>query len=161
MAEFLVPLNINKFDMKDYLFHAYGIPALSIRSSIQQLSIERKNDGAYHRPRSVKRMIVEMGPSQRGGPFVWPEEITNLEPWDKQLYDDAQRANEQAQQDFNRYGSKTRRKDLKSVKEQAEALLRDKEGWQPSWVQRSDTAGQQLGVGTPLEIREQLGSETL
>jgi len=36
----------------------------------------------YKRPRAIKKMMVEMD-----RPFVWPEEPTDLTPWDKELYD--------------------------------------------------------------------------
>jgi large subunit ribosomal protein L23 len=85
MASFIVPLNWNKLDMKDYLWNAYGVPALSVRSYIQQRRVQQDSDGKvrpriryWHRPRSVKRMIVEMGDGEHGGPFVWPDNPEDL-----------------------------------------------------------------------------------
>ena len=61
MASFKVPLNINKLDLKDYLYHAYGIPVLSVRSYIKQVPAQKREGTAkWYRPRSLKRMIVEM-----------------------------------------------------------------------------------------------------
>lgn len=155
MAEFLVPLKINKLDLKDYLFHAYGIPALTIRSSIQQMPIKRKwPRGPYHRPQATKRMIVEMDTSYRGGPFVWPEEETNFEAWDKQIFDDNEASRKAYQQNMARYGAGVGRKEVGSLKEQVQELIERKQAWKPSWSLRNDTSSQQLGVGTPMESRD-------
>ena len=45
-ASFLTPLNLNKLDLKDYLYNAYGIHVLSVRSYVQQ---QRVREG---KPRS-------------------------------------------------------------------------------------------------------------
>ncbi|KAF2084436.1 hypothetical protein K490DRAFT_49113, partial [Saccharata proteae CBS 121410] len=75
-AKFKVPLNLNKFDMRDYLFHAYGVRSVGVRSYIRQsklrfgkpdqLDVEPKG---WFRPMSTKYMFVELEQ-----PFVWPEE---------------------------------------------------------------------------------------
>ena len=67
MARFLVPLNFNKYDLRDYLFHAYGVRALKIRSYVDQQPVTRNNAGRIIRPQSLKRMTVDMDK-----PFVWP-----------------------------------------------------------------------------------------
>jgi large subunit ribosomal protein L23 len=75
-ATFLVPLSLNKLDLRDYLFHAYGIRVHGVRSYIQMQKIQQDKPGAkrpkprkWFRPKSIKKMMVEM---ER--PFVWPEE---------------------------------------------------------------------------------------
>jgi large subunit ribosomal protein L23 len=75
-ATFLVPLNLNKLDMRDYLFHAYGIRVHGVRSYIQMSKLTQDKPGSkrpkprkWFRPKSIKKMMVEM---ER--PFVWPEE---------------------------------------------------------------------------------------
>jgi large subunit ribosomal protein L23 len=82
-ARFLVPLDIGKLDLRDYLFHAYNIRAVNIRSYVEQQKVCVSDDaqGRYrrwHRPRAKKYMTVEMD-----RPFVWPEEPTDWEPWGK------------------------------------------------------------------------------
>lgn len=86
----MVPLNLNKFDLRDYLFNAYSVRTLSIRSFIKQLPIQRVQKGSIrdlpgrrqlYRPKSLKRMTVELEK-----PFVWPETPEDLEPWDHQRY---------------------------------------------------------------------------
>jgi large subunit ribosomal protein L23 len=75
-ATFLVPLSLNKLDLRDYLFHAYGIRVYGVRSYIQMKKITQDKPGSkrpkprkWFRPKSIKKMMVEM---ER--PFVWPEE---------------------------------------------------------------------------------------
>lgn len=76
MASFLVPLNLNKLDLKDYLYHAYDLPVLSVRSYIQQQKIRQDKPAKlmpaprrWFRPRAIKKMTVEL---ERA--FVWPKE---------------------------------------------------------------------------------------
>ncbi len=40
-ATFITPLNFNKFDIIDYLYHLYGIEVLSVRSYVQQGKVRR------------------------------------------------------------------------------------------------------------------------
>jgi large subunit ribosomal protein L23 len=75
-ASFIVPLNLNKLDIKDYLYNAYGIHVLSVRSFVQQQRVRQDKPNAkrpayrrWFRPRAIKKMTVEMDK-----PFVWPEE---------------------------------------------------------------------------------------
>lgn len=67
--------------MRDYLWNAYGVPVLGVRSYIQQQKVRQDKPGAkritprkWYRPRSIKRMLVEMEK-----PFVWPEEPENFD----------------------------------------------------------------------------------
>lgn len=77
-AQFRVPLNFNKLDIRDYLERVYGVGVVSVRSYIEQQPITRidrdqRNFGAWRRPQSIKRMTVELRE-----PFVWPEEPTDF-----------------------------------------------------------------------------------
>lgn len=78
-AQFIVPLNINKLDLRDYLFHAYGVEIYSVRSYITQQKVQRTKPGfvatRYYRPRSIKKMTVELVK-----PFVYPDEPVDLTP---------------------------------------------------------------------------------
>jgi large subunit ribosomal protein L23 len=80
-ASFIVPLNLNKLDLRDYLWHAYGVPVISVRSYIQLQKMRQDKPNAsrpaprrWYRPRSIKKMTVEMD-----RPFVWPAEPTGDE----------------------------------------------------------------------------------
>ncbi|KAK3390926.1 hypothetical protein B0H63DRAFT_126477 [Podospora didyma] len=71
MATFVVPLKFNKLDLRDYLFHAYNVKVLAVRSFVNQPPPQRKNgvaNGKWYRPRSMKMMIAELAQ-----PFVWPD----------------------------------------------------------------------------------------
>ncbi|KAK0722249.1 hypothetical protein B0T26DRAFT_739532 [Lasiosphaeria miniovina] len=70
MATFVVPLKFNKLDMRDYLFHVYGVKVQAVRSFVNQPAPDRRNggDGRWYRPRSQKMMIAELV-----NPFVWPD----------------------------------------------------------------------------------------
>jgi large subunit ribosomal protein L23 len=70
-----VPLSLNKLDLRDYLFHCYGISVLGVRSFIQMQKLRQDKEGAKRpnprqmfRPKSIKKMMVEL---ER--PFVWPK----------------------------------------------------------------------------------------
>ncbi|KAK4032445.1 hypothetical protein C8A01DRAFT_41102 [Parachaetomium inaequale] len=70
LATFVVPLQFNKLDLRDYLYHAYNVEVTAVRSFINQPAPKQKhgNAGRYYRPRSQKMMIAELVK-----PFVWPE----------------------------------------------------------------------------------------
>ncbi|KAF3923990.1 hypothetical protein ABW21_db0203162 [Orbilia brochopaga] len=84
-AQFSVPLNFNKLDLRNYLKNAYGLRVIGIRSSIRHspVILEQKRGGPkrYMRKRAEKRMTIEMTE-----PFVWPEEPTDLSKYDNALY---------------------------------------------------------------------------
>lgn len=65
-----MPLQFNKLDLRDYLYHAYNVEVTSVRSFINQPLPRQKygNTGKWYRPRSHKMMIAELVK-----PFVWPE----------------------------------------------------------------------------------------
>jgi hypothetical protein len=81
LARFCVPLDMNKLDFRDYLFHGYGVRAFNIKTYIRQRPVEvlynfpklkgRSVKPQWHRRRAIKFMTVEMDQ-----PFVWPEPPT-------------------------------------------------------------------------------------
>jgi large subunit ribosomal protein L23 len=76
-ARFLVPLDFSKYDLRDYLYHAYSVKAFNIRSYVKQMPVRDTPAQPRHwfRPESKKYMTIEMEQ-----PFVWPE-TPDLEPW--------------------------------------------------------------------------------
>ncbi|KAF1835517.1 hypothetical protein BDW02DRAFT_567987 [Decorospora gaudefroyi] len=76
-ARFKVPLDFSKYDLRDYLYHAYNVRCFNIRSFVKQMPVRDTQKQARHwfRPESEKYMTVEMEQ-----PFVWPE-VPNLDPW--------------------------------------------------------------------------------
>jgi large subunit ribosomal protein L23 len=82
-ASFIVPLNLNKLDLRDYLYNGYGVTVQGVRSYILQQKIRQDKPGSkrpaprkWFRPRSIKKMMVEMDK-----PFVWPEEPVNFDEY--------------------------------------------------------------------------------
>ncbi|CCX04447.1 ribosomal protein L23-domain-containing protein [Pyronema domesticum] len=124
-AQFIVPLNINKLDLRDYLYHAYGVEVLNVRSFITQKKIERHKPGEkatrYWRPASIKKMTVELVK-----PFVWPEEPTDLAPWDKETHKAIQEYREQNATLYGPTGYREPKAEVKNIRKLAQELLREK-----------------------------------
>lgn len=80
-ARFLVPLSFSKYDLRDYLYHAYKIKCFNIRSYVRQMPVRDTQElpGHHFRPEAQKYMTVEMEK-----PFVWPAEPESWEPWGKE-----------------------------------------------------------------------------
>ena len=156
MASFIVPLSFNKLDLKDYLWHAYKIPVLSVRSYVLQQKVRPDKPGTvdpmprkWYRERSTKRMIVEMGEGEHGGPFVWPDEIKDFAEWDKEQYDMIEEEQDFSQDALRRrqYGL-VKKKDGATLAEQAKKLLEGKEAWKPSWVEFGQGRGEKRRANT-------------
>ncbi|KAJ5152379.1 54S ribosomal protein [Penicillium capsulatum] len=135
-AQFRVPLNFNKLDLRDYLQNVYGVGVVSVRSYIEQQPITRitrdgRNFAAWRRPQSLKRMTVELRE-----PFVWPESPTDLSKWEKDSWDASERFQQEMRKE-NRQRSHSAEepdKDLrKAYEEQAKELKEDAQAWRPTW----------------------------
>ncbi|KZF23119.1 hypothetical protein L228DRAFT_281871 [Xylona heveae TC161] len=147
-ASFIVPLNLNKLDIRDYLFHAYGVKVVSVRSYVQQQRVRQDKPGSrmpaprrWYRPRSIKKMTVEMDK-----PFVWPEEPEDFSSWEKERYDAAAKSQEKEQEKYRPDYAAKPTAERKSIAEQAQALLSGKEQWRPQWVDS----------GAPVEVEQDL-----
>ncbi|EWC45377.1 hypothetical protein DRE_00776 [Drechslerella stenobrocha 248] len=93
-AQFSVPLNLNKLDLRNYLQNAYGLKVIGIRSFVRHspVQVERKRSGTrYVRKRAEKLMTIEMRE-----PFVWPEEPKDLTKFDHALYTNIEKFREKA-----------------------------------------------------------------
>lgn len=131
-ASFLVPLNMNKLDMRDYLYHAYDVKCLNVRSFIKQARVQQGKPDAvkpqisrWFRPKASKKMTVEMDK-----PFVWPAEPEDFSPWSRQTFWDAKEENRQYQESAGSMADTMFDKDdRKLLREQARALLDGKEQW--------------------------------
>ncbi|KAF2869853.1 mitochondrial ribosomal protein subunit L23 [Massariosphaeria phaeospora] len=117
-ARFKVPLNFSKFDLRDYLFHAYEVRCYNIRSFVKQQPVRDTRLQPHHwfRPESLKYMTVEMEK-----PFVWPADPEDWEPWGKKEF-------EQQRQDALKMGgvkerAEEQRAAMLKLKEQAKAVL--------------------------------------
>ncbi|KAI5919914.1 hypothetical protein F4810DRAFT_465392 [Camillea tinctor] len=76
-ATFKVPLRFNKLDLRDYLYHAYNVSVLAVRSHLRQQRVRRsKFHHRIYRPPPIKTMTVELT-----SPFVWPKRPDDLSAW--------------------------------------------------------------------------------
>lgn len=74
-AKFLVPKSMNKMDLRDYLWHIYGLRTVNITVQLLHAPFKRGlTDYARHRGPQLKKMTVDMLE-----PFVWPEVPKDLE----------------------------------------------------------------------------------
>ncbi|KAI0421029.1 hypothetical protein F5X98DRAFT_371046 [Xylaria grammica] len=133
-ATFVVPLNFNKFDMRDYLLHLYNTPVLAVRSHIRQSKprLTAKLTGRMIRPAPVKMMKVQLVQ-----PFVWPAMPTSTEPWRTQ-HSVRLHNRETEAEEYQKYVKDTGRVPLrdtvkeldnrKTLKAEAQRLLK-KGGW--------------------------------
>jgi len=125
---------MNKLDIRDYLWHAYNIRCLSVRSFIKQAPVQMGKPGIskpqlnrWYRPKASKKMTVEMDQ-----PFVWPEEPEDYSPWSREIFREATNENERYQERYGRLNDTwVNKDDRSSLREQAKALLEGKEAWKP------------------------------
>ncbi|KAJ5312455.1 hypothetical protein PENANT_c027G03848 [Penicillium antarcticum] len=135
-AQFRVPLAFNKFDLRDYLQNLYGVGVHGIRSYVQQQPITRitrdgKGYGPWRRPKSQKRMTVELRE-----PFVWPEEPKDLTAWEKEGWETAEKWQIDQQEKDQPKPNKGQEPDTElreAYAKQAKALLEKETEWQPTW----------------------------
>lgn len=115
-ARFLVPLDFSKYDLRDYLFHAYNVKCFNIRSYVKQMPVRDTREQPRHwfRPDSQKYMTVELEQ-----PFVWPE-TPNLEPWGQQ---DRQKELKDAVVANGAADANEARKAARTLREQVKKLL--------------------------------------
>jgi len=87
----VVPLRFNKLDLRDYLYHLYGVEVRKVRSWLLQKPPHREFEetidnpratGRWSRPPPEKRMTVELL-----RPFVFPAPPEDRSPWDGLMHD--------------------------------------------------------------------------
>ncbi|KAL9625199.1 MAG: hypothetical protein Q9160_000601 [Pyrenula sp. 1 TL-2023] len=136
-ASFYVPLWFNKFDMKDFLSRVYNVSVLHVRSYVEQQPVTRDRNlgagpqvgrGRLRRPTSKKKMTVELEK-----PFVWPQEITDFEQWEKKHHDLATKEGNDDLRIDNSRGNLPLKRERRIIAEQAKALLNGEAKWRPSW----------------------------
>jgi len=125
---------MNKLDLKDYLYNAYNVRSVHVRSYIIHGKVVRDPRTGHHsRLPQQKKMTIEMPQSM---PFVWPEEPEDLEPWDVKVQRAEQKERRVQREDRTRQGTVRGvpvEADRKSLKAQADALLHGKRRWRPGW----------------------------
>ncbi|GMM34794.1 mitochondrial 54S ribosomal protein YmL41 [Saccharomycopsis crataegensis] len=70
-AKFIVPKSFNKLDLRDYLFHIYGLRALNITTQLLPGRFIRTGTTPRYRSGQIKKMTIDMEE-----PFIWPGEQT-------------------------------------------------------------------------------------
>ncbi|TID20481.1 hypothetical protein CANINC_003598 [Pichia inconspicua] len=71
-AKFRVPKSFNKLDLRDYLYHIYGLRVLNVTSTLTPAKFIRSMPAPYgsrYRAPQTKKMTVDLI-----DPFVWPAE---------------------------------------------------------------------------------------
>ncbi|PSN59718.1 hypothetical protein BS50DRAFT_579749 [Corynespora cassiicola Philippines] len=116
-ARFEVPLNFSKFDLRDYLYHAYNVKVFNVRSAVRQQPV-RSEPGRrlLYRPDAKKYMTVEMEK-----PFVWPELPKDMAPWGHQ---EKEYQDRMVREMLKGKRPGERREEAANLREQAKALLR-------------------------------------
>ncbi|KAL6238629.1 hypothetical protein BDW75DRAFT_201209 [Aspergillus navahoensis] len=134
-ASFYVPLTFNKLDMRDYLQRLYGVGVLSIRSYVEQQKVTRLRSmgrygyGKLRRPRSRKRMTVEMKE-----PFVWPEVPEDMEKWEKDQFFKAKKYQDKIQEAQKPDAPMKPNTEMREAYEEAaKDILSGKKTWRPTW----------------------------
>ncbi|CAK4034893.1 related to ribosomal [Lecanosticta acicola] len=146
-AKFRVPLHFSKLDLRDYLWHAYNVGTLNIRSYVKLSRVQSGKPGGqmplirrWHRPQSTKYMTVELV-----RPFVWPPEPESFSAWNKgeteQMNKTSKDVQKQQGQAAKTYINKDR---AERMREQAKELLEGKVRWKAPikgaegvWIPRS------------------------
>lgn len=129
-AKFQVPLWFSKLDLRDYLWHAYGVESYSARSYVKLTPVRPLEGHAprrWHRKKSRKFITVELA-----RPFVWPKEPQDLSEWNADTNEQASKEQKGLQE---RSGSTkdtvVNEERRERMKEQAKALLEGKAKWIP------------------------------
>lgn len=157
-AQFYVPLEFNKLDMRDYMKRVYGIDVLTVRSFVEQQKVTRERKfglpgyGPLRRPKSKKKMTIEMTK-----PFVWPEPPETEEEcvlpvprlpqegllcwqlfffysWNKKEFFESDKFNQEMQDEYRGSNAmKAPETSRESYERQAKDLLEGKATWRPTW----------------------------
>jgi large subunit ribosomal protein L23 len=121
-ARFLVPLDFSKYDLRDYLYHAYNVKCFNIRSYVKQMPVRdsQAKQRSWFRADSEKYMTVEMEQ-----PFVWPALPEDVKPWG--IGEFAKKVKENADRSGQIETVDLKREKAKSLREQVKALLMKKD----------------------------------
>jgi len=93
-AKFIVPKTFNKMDLRDYLYHLYGLRVFKVTTQLIAGKFVRSGSNARYRSPQIKKMTVDLM-----DPFIWPEE-----PVDKK-----EQFNINYMKDLDKYAEEARR----------------------------------------------------
>jgi large subunit ribosomal protein L23 len=145
-ARFLVPLDFSKYDLRDYLYHAYNVKCFNIRSYVKQMPVRDTREQPRHwfRAESKKYMTVELEQ-----PFVWPE-VPDLEPWGQK---EKQKEVEEAAKVNGAGDSNDARNAARTLREQVKKLLDKKVSRPDPEIQRKKAMSIEL-TAEELEVEK-------
>jgi large subunit ribosomal protein L23 len=145
-ARFEVPLDFSKYDLRDYLYHAYNVKCFNIRSYVKQMPIRDTTAQPRHwfRPDSKKYMTIEMEQ-----PFVWPELPADKKAWG--IGEEKTQIGEAAMMN-GIVTPEERRQKAQSLREQVKTLLMKKEPLMPRSIAQKRREGMAL---TPEELQRE------
>lgn len=80
-AKFIVPKSFNKLDLRDYLFHLYGLRALNVTTQLLHARYTRATPvSPRYRGPQIKKMTIDMAE-----PFIWPAEPEDKSAWNTEF----------------------------------------------------------------------------
>lgn len=92
-AKFIVPKAFNRLDLRDYLYHLYGLRAFNITTQLLHAPYTRDGNAVgRYRTGQIKKMTVDMTE-----PFVWPEEPENKDAWNIAFFKELEKFSEDKQ----------------------------------------------------------------
>ena len=94
-AKFIVPKSFNKLDLRDYLYHVYGLRAFNITTQLLHSRYMRVGAfvGRFRGPQ-IKKMTIEMEE-----PFIWPEAPApgEVDRWNAEVQEELKKYGREAQ----------------------------------------------------------------
>ncbi|KAK3400169.1 hypothetical protein B0T20DRAFT_408060 [Sordaria brevicollis] len=141
LATFVVPLEFNKLDLRDYLWNVYNVEVTGVRSFVNQRRHEKRHGdfGNWRRPKSQKMMIAELVK-----PFVWPKSLGEeaREGFDYKAFkaQEAARARHDHIMGLRSAGAlplpsqEPTQRDRQAIKKRQDKLLSGEETWTPGKV---------------------------
>ncbi|CAI6238882.1 unnamed protein product [Periconia digitata] len=161
-ARFKVPLNFSKYDLRDYLYHAYSVKTFNIRSFVKLSPVRDTRHEMRHwfREENEKYMTVEMET-----PFKWPKPPTNWEPWGME------EKNVEAKRNLGMYATmnpEVRRENTEKLRARARSLLEGKAWKEGKEIEKRTGKGVEKVVEkeegavkkTPLEVWQEKRTPT-
>jgi large subunit ribosomal protein L23 len=92
-AKFIVPKAFNRLDLRDYLYHVYGLRAFNITTQLLHAPYTRMGNAvARYRTGQIKKMTIDITE-----PFVWPEEPVNKDAWNVSFFKELEKYSEEKQ----------------------------------------------------------------
>lgn len=90
-AKFIVPKSFNKTDLRDYLYHLYGLRVVKVTTQLLPGEFTRDGAIARYRTAQTKKMTVDLLE-----PFIWPTEPKQKDEWNIQFMEDLKTYSDEA-----------------------------------------------------------------